>query len=212
MEATFPERCERKMCATCGALMPAPATKCTVCDTFQDWRRYLPFDATILALLTALVSVLATTVPVVVGWVSEGYSDMQVTYRDDVSGGIVVNAYNAGNIPGLINKISLYVPFKDATLPRGPFQGHTVYREQQTGRDQEDYFVLPKDRKVIDVTFDLKFNRPNLTKDDFLGDCIIHFEIVEFRSRGSQKTSFPNREPPDPHVPCNTLSVVGVAG
>jgi hypothetical protein len=41
---------------------------------------------------------------------------------------------------------------------------------------------------------------------------MIHFEIVDFRSKGSQKTSSPSREPPDAHVPCNTLSVVGVAG
>jgi len=44
--------------------MKPRAIKCIECGSFQDWRRYLSGDGTALALLTALVAVLAQSIPV----------------------------------------------------------------------------------------------------------------------------------------------------
>jgi ribosomal protein L40E len=209
MDALFPERCERKMCATCGALMPSPAAKCTVCSTFQDWRRYLPFDATVLALLTALVSVIATVAPSFVGWFEGGYSDLTVDYdRDDQSGGIILTAFNAGSIPAHIKKVTLTIPLKN---PQGQtsFDGHAVHRsDQKEKEDEDDWFLPPNTHKLITITFDLTTIPPNLSKDDFLDSCTIHFETDEFYPRGTRPSWRQGKRPPDAKIPCDGLSVV----
>lgn len=52
-----------KPCRTCGALIPLSATVCNACKGFQDWRRRVPGDQVVLALLVALLSVLSTLLP-----------------------------------------------------------------------------------------------------------------------------------------------------
>lgn len=43
--------------------MPKGAVLCSTCGTYQDWRRFLPLSPIILALLTALVSVVGIAAP-----------------------------------------------------------------------------------------------------------------------------------------------------
>jgi|GEM_PF-4245564 len=57
---------ETKLCSTCGEPIPLVAKKCTHCETFQDWRRNISFSSTILALLTALISVFSLSLPIFV--------------------------------------------------------------------------------------------------------------------------------------------------
>ena len=58
-----PER-HKKQCTTCGEEIANSARKCIHCDTYQDWRRYLTFSSTVLALLVALLSVATVAGPV----------------------------------------------------------------------------------------------------------------------------------------------------
>jgi hypothetical protein len=52
-----------KPCALCGMEIPLGALKCSHCDSFQDWRKHLPFSSTVLSLLVALLSVLTVAAP-----------------------------------------------------------------------------------------------------------------------------------------------------
>ncbi|WP_165184980.1 hypothetical protein [Caulobacter soli] len=53
-----------KPCRACCYDMPAKANKCVKCSSLQDWQRYLTFSSSILALLTALVSVSTFAIPI----------------------------------------------------------------------------------------------------------------------------------------------------
>ncbi len=211
MDVRFPERCGSKMCISCGALMPSPAVKCTACNAFQDWRRYLPFDATILALLTALVSVLATSAPSLIGWAEGGFADLTIDYdRDDQAGGIILTAFNAGTIPAHIKKITLNIPLKNAKGPTN-FDGHSVHRAESAAQeDEDDYFLAPNTHKLIKVTFDLKSIPANLSPDDFEGPCVLHYETDQFHLHGKRKLITAAQQPSDATLPCDSLSVVGV--
>jgi hypothetical protein len=53
-------------CTQCALTIPRSAKLCSHCGSYQDWRGYLGISATVLALLTALVSVTATALPTIV--------------------------------------------------------------------------------------------------------------------------------------------------
>ena len=70
-----------KICKICGHEIPDSANKCTVCGSFQNWRGHLNFSSTILALLVALVSVVATAVPVLSEVFDQDDSDVNLVFQ-----------------------------------------------------------------------------------------------------------------------------------
>jgi hypothetical protein len=106
----IPADTPKKNCDVCSAWMPKSAIKCTKCDSFQGWRRSASLSSTTLALLTALVSVLATTYPLFRSAVEENKSDIVVDYGgDDDQGGVFLLVANSGARPGQIAKVTLAV-------------------------------------------------------------------------------------------------------
>jgi hypothetical protein len=142
VDPKFPERCPQKMCVACGSLMPSIAKKCTVCSSFQDWRRYLPFDATILALLTALVSVLSTSFPNFVRWVEGKHSETNINWgHDDTTGGLFLLVANDGERPASIIEVSLMIPLRNAgkVVVKGrPYQCTSVDDQKEAGESSSD--------------------------------------------------------------------------
>lgn len=53
-------------CIVCRNQIPVGALKCTECDSFQNWRRYLEFSSLALSLLVALISVSGIVIPALV--------------------------------------------------------------------------------------------------------------------------------------------------
>lgn len=49
-------------CISCGSMMPRDAEKCGKCGSYQDWRRWFAVSSTVLAVATALVSVIGLTI------------------------------------------------------------------------------------------------------------------------------------------------------
>ena len=66
----------KKHCRMCYALMPISARKCTVCQSYQDWQRYLSGSSVVLSLLVALVSVLTFALPI---WKHQFYTPRNVS-------------------------------------------------------------------------------------------------------------------------------------
>lgn len=63
-------------CKQCCLPIPKKATICTHCQSHQDWRGLFSISNTVLALLTALVSVLAITIPTIFNLLHTPKSDM----------------------------------------------------------------------------------------------------------------------------------------
>jgi hypothetical protein len=152
---------------------------------------------TILALMTALVSVIATSAPTLIGWVSGEYSDLEVTFdRDDHTGGIILTAYNRGNRGGGIKDVTLLIPFKDQ---KGT---PTLYHALPDPSDKSNWFVPAHANVPLRVLFpDVKFDPTKFTVKDVSGKCVISIETFEF-SRPGKKVPFDQ--------PCDTLSVAGL--
>lgn len=53
-------------CRTCQEDMKLGAKKCTKCDSYQDWRRFLSMSSSVLALLIALLSVTSVAGPSII--------------------------------------------------------------------------------------------------------------------------------------------------
>ena len=94
----------KKQCTTCSELIAASALKCIHCDSYQDWRRYLAFSSTVLALLVALLSVATVAGPVFRDLLTTKDSDLAVGsfqgFNDDGEAMFVVT--NSGNRPGTV--------------------------------------------------------------------------------------------------------------
>lgn len=88
-------------CTSCRELIPATAGKCVKCDSYQDWRRFFVFSSTVLALLTALVSVSTSAVPIFVAAIEGNRANIEIVSVKPSSGAsIVALAWNDGNRPG----------------------------------------------------------------------------------------------------------------
>ena len=147
------------------------------------------FNPTIIALLTAFVSVLATAMPNLVTWFKGEYSDLKISYvRDDHSGGIIFEGYNGGNRPGAIKDITLDIPLKNPKTP-------VHYKGKM-----DEFFLPAQSGKPIRVIFDVKIDRDKFVETDFDGKCTFTVEKIEFSAEPSQLPAF--------KVPCQELSVI----
>ena len=93
MVFNFPSRQAKKECVVCGEQIPATAQKCTHCEGFQDWRRHINFSATVLALLTALVSVVSTSLPNIIELLRGHNSQMAIAFQGDDHEGVFCCSY-----------------------------------------------------------------------------------------------------------------------
>jgi len=71
-----------KPCLVCGNNIPASANKCTHCNSFQNWRRFIHFSSTILALLVALVSVATTAIPILSDAFTNDNSKLNIVFKN----------------------------------------------------------------------------------------------------------------------------------
>ena len=187
---------DQKRCVVCAASIPKVASRCTVCSSFQDWRRHLvvgPASTTMVALLTALISVMAAS-SVPIQHLVNGYdSKMSVSFTgDDHSGGIILVGFNSGDRPGAVTQVDLTIPFKS-----GPFVAHGVY-DPKVG--DGDGIVGVATGKKLRITFpDVKFDSSRLSTDPVTDKCAFSVTIKEFSGQ-SRPVSFADV--------CGNLSVV----
>jgi hypothetical protein len=107
-----------KLCRVCKKAMPAQGLKCTECHSFQDWRRFLSFSATILALFVALFSVLGVAVPEFTKWLNR-HSHTQVRIVGASPDDMLVILMNTGREPSTVYGFRasfMNVPLDDAHL------------------------------------------------------------------------------------------------
>ncbi|TDR80106.1 hypothetical protein [Paludibacterium purpuratum] len=92
------------LCKQCKSKVPSGANICSICNNYQDWRRFIPISNTVLALLTALVSVIAIAVPSIYKIVHKPRSEA-VLMMPSVDGTTLrVVAVNRGDAPASLAK------------------------------------------------------------------------------------------------------------
>jgi len=94
-------------CPICRKPIPNGARKCTECDSYIDWRRFLGVGQTTLALLIALVSVISATVPRFYEWLSADYSELHAETRQVFREKLELFISNRGNQGGRLVSVSL---------------------------------------------------------------------------------------------------------
>ncbi len=183
--------------------MPAHAVKCTVCESFQDWRRSIPVNTTVLALLTALVSVIGATAPPLAKLVKGDYSHVVVKWaHDDTTGGVVLAAVNQGPMPASITTITLVVPLKSG---RQSFVGY-VSPDAKKIQGDDEWFVKPYGNKAIHATFYTDAIKEAISERSFTYEpCQILIEATEFAPE--RFSLFPSTNEPI-KVDCTQLSIL----
>ncbi|NKM68574.1 hypothetical protein [Rhizobium laguerreae] len=103
---------QSKPCKVCGLLVPQHASKCTHCDSYQDWRRYITLSTTMVALLTALISVIVTGVPQLYQLVHVPRSSPAVSLLQnyDSPGSSIFLVSNSGDRPAAIEGVMFNAP------------------------------------------------------------------------------------------------------
>lgn len=95
---------DSKPCKQCNTKIPLGARICATCNSYQDWRGILPFSNTVLALLTAFVSVLGIAIPAVYGIVHTPRSRATLTMPSIDGTTLRVVAINRGDAPASVIK------------------------------------------------------------------------------------------------------------
>jgi len=90
------------------------ARKCVHCDSFQDWRRYLNFSNTVLALLVALLSVSTVLAPILQEAFEKDTSNVSVTYHGIHENLFNLVATNTGTKDGVISEETLTLTNENA--------------------------------------------------------------------------------------------------
>lgn len=116
VEQVHPFEGGTKECSTCAHTIPLAARKCTVCDSFQDWRAQLSFNTTILSLLIALVSTMSAALPVFQSYAAGNDSDIYVQFLSSRPSGINLAAVNRGTKPGFVAEGTLSDNGRDVAL------------------------------------------------------------------------------------------------
>jgi predicted nucleic acid-binding Zn ribbon protein len=136
-----------KSCNDCGESIPSDAAKCIHCDAFQDWRRYVNFSTTMVALITALISVVASSLPAVRELVIGDRSDMKLSFQRVENGKILLLGSNSGTRPGAVNRASLTLTKSDDRREI-PFKGSW---HEASPNDDKGFEVLGPGKSALFV-------------------------------------------------------------
>lgn len=92
------------LCKQCRNTIPCGAHICSKCNSFQDWRSFIPLSNTALALFTALVSVIGISAPVIYKLVHTPRSEASLAMPSVDGTTLRIVALNTGDAPAsLIN-------------------------------------------------------------------------------------------------------------
>lgn len=98
-------------CRVCKEEIKQGSNKCIHCGSFQDWRRYINFSNTVLALLVALASVLSWGIPAVKEALKADKSEIVFGLQKVSYDGITMLVSNIGTKSGGLSAATLEIDF-----------------------------------------------------------------------------------------------------
>lgn len=94
-----------KICIECGAEIPISASLCGNCNSYQDYRRFLKFSGTILALLVALIAVTSNFITTANQLLSKPHSETTIQRVYLTETGVDIVFLNSGSEGAFVEKI-----------------------------------------------------------------------------------------------------------
>jgi len=128
-------------CIYCCAQLPVEAVRCSSCGAFQNWRRHLSLSGNVLALLVALVSVSALTLPVFIDSLRGGRSILSFDHSFTNDEFAYFHFRNKGGAPGLIQSIEFIVGSYGA-----------VFEPNQLGVDSDERLLRSNTGGVVRIS------------------------------------------------------------
>ncbi len=104
-------------CPVCRNTIPQGARKCTKCNSYLNWRRYLNVSETSLALVVALISVISVAAPNLNDWLTEDFSELHAETRQVYRESLELFISNRGNKTGRIISVSLGATTRSGSNP-----------------------------------------------------------------------------------------------
>jgi hypothetical protein len=133
--------------------------KCRFCGSYQDWRGRLAISSTILALLVALISVIRSIAPVVVGLFRAKMAAFRFSPPVFSRGAVTVTASNVGSLPARLSDAAITIPQKRGAQPY-------IFMLEADGT-AADQTVGPGEAKILTFKFDPKrYDPPRLSAKD----------------------------------------------
>lgn len=172
-----------KPCRYCAKPIPLSATYCTECEQFQNWRRFLTFSTTMIALVTALISVVATTAPTLMRYLQPAYTKLTIAPLSNVGRELVFLVSNEGTRPGGIGSTSLMYGNELSDTAE-----ELMWLEPSKG--SEATFILGGETKQLTLVprfptrFD--FDKPFRTLDPNV-ECTVTLETTDFQGIREQR-------------------------
>ncbi len=99
-----------RQCRICAKVMPRSAKRCNSCQSYRGFRRFLSFSGTILALLTALFSVLGNVIRESSNFVNR-HSRTSISFLSADDNVVYVRAENTGRTPSTLG--GFWLTFED---------------------------------------------------------------------------------------------------
>ncbi|WP_051534868.1 hypothetical protein [Deefgea rivuli] len=93
------------LCKQCKNEIPIEAKICTKCNSYQNWRSFIPFSNTALALITALVSVVGIAGPALYKVVHTPRSEASISMPSVDGTTLRVVAINRGDAPASLGRV-----------------------------------------------------------------------------------------------------------
>ncbi|SFT71855.1 hypothetical protein [Paraburkholderia aspalathi] len=157
------------LCRQCKTEIPVGAKICSTCNSYQDWRSFIPFSNTALALITALISVAGISGPLLYKAVHTPRSEASITMPSVDGTTLRVVVINRGDAPASLGRVWVDSEY---------LAGATKVRL----RNDSDAIIQPGSKLL---TFDII---PLLDEDDSYSSS------VEMMSLVLQKKSAPRTE------------------
>lgn len=93
------------LCRQCKTEIPIGAKICSTCNSYQDWRSFIPFSNTALALIIALISVAGISGPVLYKVVHTPRSEASITMPSVDGTTLRVVVINRGDAPASLGRV-----------------------------------------------------------------------------------------------------------
>jgi ribosomal protein L40E len=93
------------LCKQCKNEIPIEAKICSECNSYQDWRSFIPFSNIALALITALISVVGIAGPSLYKVVHTPHSEASITMPSVDGTTLRVVAINRGDAPASLGRV-----------------------------------------------------------------------------------------------------------
>ena len=159
-------------CAVCREAIRPGARVCIHCDNYQDWRRYIGFSSTTLALVVALVSVLSVSFKSLIDLLPKSKEHIVVGMLDTNAENLQAFAYNDGETYGILQPSAVLT----VLLTDGSRTQTTVSINPGVDRNMTSLIVRPGDVDAYFITY-ASSDRPIAKGGALVMGCELEFVV-----------------------------------